>query len=844
MRVLTAAAVLALLAACSKHGPQTNGQLHFKAAAHTRDTSSSSPTVCGQFTLQPFSLDQSGNASVAGAPVSIASNALGQTDAILGCIDSTNVVGPDWGYLVTATNFVDCSTGQPIDGLSPAVVSETVTVDCQKGVDVELPVTVNVSIAAASDTGYIDISVGVASSTVQTGCKQADYAGSMLHFGQSQLNNDSTIPLGIVGLDSSPAASAVSQYAGVVGKSYPTPPLDTFYTGQLDPTATATNLIYQTFAAPGCKGEYQDTNHAQCLTRPRFENGPRTTATLANVFVNSAAGFASASLNGPGSLTLISNVTDVTLNASVALPSPGFNAATAVTTVSAPAGSSFTGLFIDQTQGSSFWVTGTDATLGPVYARLAAPTWALEPWATITSLQLSEASCMGLFAVPDKSCFTPSAACMPTKKIVLHRGVNFLQFSGAQPKTFDTIRTEFASTAPAGFPPSLILDIWSSSNLGLQIGYDEGSGVARNYNLPVPYPVASIVPATTQYITVNITNPGILSDNDFALTDNLTTVPFAFYGKVSIDAGKILPGPNDKVLIKQDSLGAPFAIIGQAPVDAAGNYFTYVNKSDMPAFTQLSYFYRQNDDPATDQDLNTVTYAPQGQGAAIGQPLSVLAGPMLSAGVNYLQYTGATPLPRGMLAREFHSTASPSNPSKVQDIFFGSAALAWQVAWDEGCPNYFNGLQCPTWPAQALDTSALSYAAITTSGPMLLADPDVHLVTLTGAPLPTPIYGQVWINGGTTQPTSGDMILAEIIGPETNTVVGSSAIEATRSFVIQADRTAAPPGTKIDYFYRQAGADPSNDLPLSGGPGADNLSSTIPASEGQGIPVFLVVHLK
>ncbi len=197
----------ATLISCSagNHGPVTGAagqiKLSAKASPQLATSSGTAPLVCAAFSLQPYSLDASGAQTLAGAPVTLTSVAANQTDTIAGCIDQgTSGPNPNWGYLVTATHFVDCTTGQLIPGLSPSTVTGNYPVDCQAGIDVSLPIVVNVSIAQANNAGYVDISAGVNATDVQVGCKQADIQQDGEHFGESYIDPNGNILQGLVGI--------------------------------------------------------------------------------------------------------------------------------------------------------------------------------------------------------------------------------------------------------------------------------------------------------------------------------------------------------------------------------------------------------------------------------------------------------------------------------------------------------------------------------------------------------------------------------------------------------------------------------------------------------------------
>ena len=249
------------------------------------------PNVCGTFTLQPYSIDGNGNTAMAGLPVTVTSTyPATPTSAILGCIDSQQSPAKDWGYLVTATDFQDCSTGLPIPGLAPAVVTQSFPIDCQAGVDVSLPISVDVAIAVPNAAGYIDINTTVSATAVPVGCKQADVdSGGNLHFGETQFYPAAPAPLGFLGIGShAPLASGPNQFAGIINAGSQ---FGAYYTGLLPISANVTDLL-QTFVSKACgpREFYAATQAPQCDTEitqidKQGGLGVTTAAQLSDAFI-------------------------------------------------------------------------------------------------------------------------------------------------------------------------------------------------------------------------------------------------------------------------------------------------------------------------------------------------------------------------------------------------------------------------------------------------------------------------------------------------------------------------------------------------------------------------------
>jgi hypothetical protein len=401
-----ATACSALLAvACGGGGASGNGQGQVRLAAATRLTAQAAAALCGTRTLQPYSLDAAGDLTLAGAPATFRSNAASGTDAILGCEDN-GAAGNNWGYVVTATGWNDC--GNPavsLAGVQPPVVSGNFPIHCGRGIDTPLPITIDVSIATPNDTGYIDIAVTVNSTTVQTGCKQADInaASGSLHFGESYIDPLGAIHGGLLGLN----AGTPAQYAGSINPGAPS--RDTFYTGQVGP-GVIPSLLFQTFLDKCAAGEYADRSHAQCVTTyAGAGSAPVTSNALADVFLADPAwGYASATILADGSLQLYSSGGGGAqlMDASATPPVTGFNPVLRQV-IAAPVAGRYTGIFLDLTTAHQFLVAGIDGAGAPWYSPLASigGTWIAGTAAPLPSLAAQH--CLGLFQAVSAQCVSP-----------------------------------------------------------------------------------------------------------------------------------------------------------------------------------------------------------------------------------------------------------------------------------------------------------------------------------------------------------------------------------------------------------------------------------------------------
>ena len=416
--VLTRLALACALcaAACSNQrsdGNAPHGSLKISSSATSYSTATGPAEVCGTFSLQPYIPQADGTPQNAGNPVVFTSTAANANDAsavtdqILGCIDGTNDnAGYNWGYIVTVTDFTDCM-GTALTDVSPSTTTVNVPVECMASIDVPVSIHVSVAVSAQSTGGYVDITAGVNATDVQVGCKQADIDPNdgLLHFGESYIDpNGNTFP-GLVALDE----GTPTQFGGTVNGSVGT---DTYYTGDIAPTAVHT--IYQTFLSPCSNGtsEYADTNHAQCVSDNSGTPGG-TLAELADAFVEvPGTGFAAVSVTSTGGLQIYSgssnpgdpNIMNVT--PTVVTDFNTLLAQTILATDASLTGFTVTGVFVDQSTPYQFVIAAVTKPGGtPEYATLsyASGAWSLSSFAVPTQ---QEITCTGLYSTP-ASCFVP-----------------------------------------------------------------------------------------------------------------------------------------------------------------------------------------------------------------------------------------------------------------------------------------------------------------------------------------------------------------------------------------------------------------------------------------------------
>ena len=390
--------------------PEVTGALH----------SLGTPALCATFHMTPYSFDASHNPVPAGPPVTFAtSNASTAIDQILGCVAGTGTYhytkpavhpGSDastgdynWAYLVSADTFTTCSTGAAID---PATVSASpayfAPVNCVAATDENLNIDFPISISATAPSGYVDISAGVDASTQYVGCKTAEVVGTgasaELRFGQSfAIDGNTQVPLGLVGFTAGASDAKLSQYGGQVSATDPnnSPAVlsNTFLTGQFVSSPTRPANVFQTFLSSfdathafsfgsegTCTGgEWVDSRHAYCLTAAADAASPTTVGKLADAFLYiPGAGYAAASVASGTAITVYSQMLAnsandytspgahplVTANAAGGFSSTsggpsaaaGFNDGLVATSVSAPTGLTFTGLYIDPAANGRFLV--------------------------------------------------------------------------------------------------------------------------------------------------------------------------------------------------------------------------------------------------------------------------------------------------------------------------------------------------------------------------------------------------------------------------------------------------------------------------------------------------------
>ncbi len=323
---------LAALACGNASRLETNGRVAVQARTnlHVAAPAGGPPAVCGHFVLQPVSIDAAGHEVPAGAPVSLDSSGSAQTSAILGCIDDGNTATPNWGYEVTASGWTDCA-GNALPTATPATVFANATVSCTRGKDTALNIAVDVSIPVANAAGYLDISIGVDATAVQTGCKVADLdASGALHFGQSWEGPAGAVqPSAYTGIGvqtppassaSGPQAGALQQFSGAVGAAGVT---DEYFTGVLRlPPAPQVTTVIQALTAACPAGQMNVSPHAaECFTRTDGATA-QTAVQIADLIVS-----------WPGTATVSAILTAAqTIELSTSLGDPKLGTATPATT--------------------------------------------------------------------------------------------------------------------------------------------------------------------------------------------------------------------------------------------------------------------------------------------------------------------------------------------------------------------------------------------------------------------------------------------------------------------------------------------------------------------------------
>ena len=412
------ALALIVVAACGRGaaptppGPRGYVDLSAHASAHLASSSGGAPLVCATFTLQPISIDPTGHETTAGPPVVLSSSASSQTDAILGCIDD-GATGPNWGYLVTATDFVICGTTTPA-GVSSPVAFTQVTLSCKAGLDVPATVNVDVSIPVANAAGYVDISASVNGVEVTIGCKSADVSGGFLHFGETgQYPAGNAPPLAFTGIGESQAfaPSDVQQFDGIVRDGAQD---SAYYTGLLTaPPAGQSAEVLQAFAQACPPGSYYSASQApECDSV--FANGAVTTAAkLADLFeVVPGTLWLSASVTGPSELTITSGTGALTSNA--AARTTAWNPATTrqqAIHFAAP----IAGVFADRlAPGALVVALGGPGAMTFETVSFSGGAWSEGPAAPLSSLTAAQMIALGLFQQAPPGCFTAcDAAAQP-----------------------------------------------------------------------------------------------------------------------------------------------------------------------------------------------------------------------------------------------------------------------------------------------------------------------------------------------------------------------------------------------------------------------------------------------
>ena len=477
------------LAACHRPAPSDPhaGKVQMKLVAKGYAPVATAPSVCAAFSLTPYSLDASGAQALAGAPVTINSSANGVTP-ILGCV-ATPGVSPDWRYLVTASQFVDCNTQQPIAGLSPAVESFTVDVTCVPGQDVSASVVANVSIPVANDAGYIDVSVSVNATTQQSGCKVADIDGSgQLHFGQSWVQEGAgTIPSAYTGLGfyTAPAqtgvaapAGSVRQFVGAVSKGSQT---DAFFTGLLQlPAAPQSTTLVQAFVPPCPDGQMNvRPQPVECVTQAALPSAVSTQVKIADVLVEwPGRGAVSASITGQSQISLYTSQGGPHLGTLVP-PVTGYDGLTQTQVLDLSPRTAI-GLYGSLVHAAELLAVVQDATLGPSLVVLTLDEgtgrWSAGSPLALSSFTVAQQQAFGLFG--QGGCFPePIPACAPpAAPIAWHGGSRSTSFAAPGSTLNITLKhadgTDVTAASPALASQAAPITVhlqWSAS--GLQPGH-------------------------------------------------------------------------------------------------------------------------------------------------------------------------------------------------------------------------------------------------------------------------------------------------------------------------------------------------------------------------------------
>jgi hypothetical protein len=414
------------LAACSAQRAKDplagNVQIKLAAQGRTLDAAAGPPAVCATFTLTPYALGAGGAQSQAGAPISFASTA-GGIAPILGCVHTPGLA-PDWRYLATATNFVDCASQQAIPDLTPSIESFTVDVNCTPGQDVAAQVTATVSIPVANSGGYLDIGVGINVNTPQSGCKVADIDSSgFLHFGQSYvqtIGGPAPSAYTAIGTFTPPAMAGVAANAGAVqqfvGSVNSNGQADAFFTGLYQlPAAPQTTSLLQAFAKP-CAGQMTiQPSAVECSTQATLPASVATQVQIADVFVDwPGRGSVSASIAGSSGIALSTSLRGPHLG-TVTPAITGYDDLTHLQALSlAPL--TAIGLYGSLLHSDELLALAQDPVAGAQVIALTldevSGLWSAATPAPLSSFTLAQQQAMGLFG--PGGCFTePLPACTP-----------------------------------------------------------------------------------------------------------------------------------------------------------------------------------------------------------------------------------------------------------------------------------------------------------------------------------------------------------------------------------------------------------------------------------------------
>ncbi len=315
-------ALAALACACGGAGAQQqqggSGEAHVRASSSAELSQGSSEEICATFAITPYSIGPDGSLAFDGAhSVTLHSTPAAEAEeSILGCIDGPGYQGDNFGYLVTASAFGDCSTytnangtlggaadpaqpnGAPVPGLSLSPVTFQKSFDCHAGIDNEVQLSAQVSIAQAGLGGYVDVYAGVSATVVEVGCKQADISAEddQLHFAETAEYDAGQAPAGLIAIGyldphhalSAPAASSIAQFDGVEegGGEF-----DAFYTGRFSPQLVpgldgGSWDVLQTFAADCPAGSwFAAQQQPACDTSLAIGGAPDTQLLLADAVI-------------------------------------------------------------------------------------------------------------------------------------------------------------------------------------------------------------------------------------------------------------------------------------------------------------------------------------------------------------------------------------------------------------------------------------------------------------------------------------------------------------------------------------------------------------------------------